>query len=61
MSDNYKPTNWNTGDKITKEKLNNIENGIVNIDKNKISTETYNLDKENLVTKEEIEILKNNY
>lgn len=27
----YEKTNWNTGDKITAEKLNNIEDGIANI------------------------------
>ena len=26
----YSKTTWNTGDKITKEKLNNIESGIAN-------------------------------
>jgi len=26
---NYTPTNWQTGDTVTAEKLNNIENGIV--------------------------------
>ena len=26
----YTPTNWKTGDKVTAEKLNNIEDGIVN-------------------------------
>ena len=29
----YTPTNWQTGDTITAEKMNNIENGIVNAPK----------------------------
>ena len=54
MHSNYNPTNWNTGDKITKEKLNNIENGIVNIDQNKVSNDAYNIDKQDFITKKDL-------
>ena len=36
----YTPTTWNTGDVITKDKLNNLENGVAAIGDGMIGTIT---------------------